>query len=173
MKTQENPPMYSRPVYHHSFLGEGVLHFLIKATTVKSEPDEARSRILMSSTTINQAQTPRVIKTEATDLAPLVSNFFISVIAVSDASQATSNPTHGMWTGATDAISPRDVQYTIYSGSKDIVYTPEASLKEGLAMVKTLEGNIQSLKLGSKLREDVWKRELSRQVACEHHTFTL
>lgn len=50
--------------------------------------------------------------------------------------------------------------YQVYDSAADITYTPEASLKEGLGMVKTLREGIKKLQLGSKLRQDVWLREL-------------
>lgn len=56
--------------------------------------------------------------------------------------------------------------YTIYENSAQIVYRPEDSLKEGTAMVKTLKNSIrEKLKL-SKLREEVWLREVERFVYC-------
>jgi hypothetical protein len=52
--------------------------------------------------------------------------------------------------------------YTQYSNAADIAYVPEGALKEGLKMVKTIREEIKKLKLGSKMREDVWMRELQR-----------
>lgn len=52
--------------------------------------------------------------------------------------------------------------YSIYDSATDVPYQPEDALKEGLAMVKTLKANIKKLELGSKLRQDVWLREIER-----------
>lgn len=52
--------------------------------------------------------------------------------------------------------------YTSYKCAADIQYLPENALKEGLGMVKTLKGNIKKLELGSKLRQDVWLRDIER-----------
>jgi hypothetical protein len=52
--------------------------------------------------------------------------------------------------------------YTVYSSASDIPYTPEEALNEGLSMVRTIKTSVQSLQLGSKLRQDVWMRELDR-----------
>ena len=50
--------------------------------------------------------------------------------------------------------------YTLYRGSEDIEHTPEAALKEGLGMVKTIKECLKKLELGSKLRRGVWDREI-------------
>jgi hypothetical protein len=52
--------------------------------------------------------------------------------------------------------------YAIYNSAVDVPYQPEDALKEGLGMVKTLKANIKKLELGSKLRQDVWLREIER-----------
>ncbi|OAX43900.1 hypothetical protein K503DRAFT_846915 [Rhizopogon vinicolor AM-OR11-026] len=50
--------------------------------------------------------------------------------------------------------------YRRYDSVDDIAYTPESALHEGLGMVKTLKAGIDKLELGSKLRKDVWLREI-------------
>ncbi|KAG5637833.1 hypothetical protein H0H81_003038 [Sphagnurus paluster] len=50
--------------------------------------------------------------------------------------------------------------FTIYSSPDEIQYNPEESLKEGLGMVKSIKASLKNLQLGSKLRQDVWMREL-------------
>lgn len=66
---------------------------------------------------------------------------------------------------ATEAASHAALPtYTIYQSPRDISYAPEEALTEGLAMVKTLKANIKRLELGSKLRKDVWLREIERCV---------
>lgn len=54
--------------------------------------------------------------------------------------------------------------YTVYSTVDDISYAPEEAMKQGLGMVKALDLNIKKLELGSKLRKDVWLREIERCV---------
>ena len=56
------------------------------------------------------------------------------------------------------------VSYVTYDSADDISYVPEDALKEGVGMVKELKANIDRLELGSKLRKDVWLREIERQV---------
>ena len=46
----------------------------------------------------------------------------------------------------------------------ELDYAPEAALKEGAKMVQTIRDNIKKLELGSKLRQDVWMREVERYV---------
>lgn len=48
-------------------------------------------------------------------------------------------------------------------------YTPEAALKEGAKMVQIIRENIKKLELGSKLRKDVWMREVERYVRVLAH----
>jgi hypothetical protein len=63
--------------------------------------------------------------------------------------------------------------YTVYSSASDIPYAPEGALKEGLLMVETIKTNIKKLQLGSKLRQDVWMRELERSSASPIWSFPL
>lgn len=55
-------------------------------------------------------------------------------------------------------------KYTIYQSVADIPYTPEEALKEGLEMVKYVKAYMSKLTLGSKLRQEVWNRELAKYV---------
>lgn len=55
-------------------------------------------------------------------------------------------------------------RYTVYGSVDDINYEPEEAMKQGLGMVKALDANIKKLELGSKLRKDVWLREIERYV---------
>ena len=55
--------------------------------------------------------------------------------------------------------------FTTYDSSAVIDYTPEKSLHENLNMVKTLKGHVKQLELGSKMRKDVWLKEIER---CEY-----
>lgn len=60
--------------------------------------------------------------------------------------------------------SVAESSFAIHHSAADIRYQPEDALKEGLAMVKTLKTNIKKLSLGSRLREDVWLREIEGLV---------
>lgn len=55
---------------------------------------------------------------------------------------------------------PQRPLYRVYNSADDINYLPEDALNEGLSMVKTIKANIKKLELGSKLRKDVWLREI-------------
>ncbi|KAK0191014.1 hypothetical protein F5146DRAFT_1196144 [Armillaria mellea] len=50
--------------------------------------------------------------------------------------------------------------YSVYNSASDVPYSPEGALQEGLGMVKSIEQGLGKLHLGSKLRQDVWHREL-------------
>lgn len=55
--------------------------------------------------------------------------------------------------------------YQLYDSADEITYTPDNALHEGLGMVKTLKVGIEKLQLGSsKLRKDVWLREIDRYI---------
>jgi hypothetical protein len=54
--------------------------------------------------------------------------------------------------------------YTVYDAATDVPYQPEGALTEGLGMVKTLKARIKKLQLGSRLRQDVWLREIERYL---------
>jgi len=56
----------------------------------------------------------------------------------------------------------KQTYFTVYNSSDNIAYTHEASFKEGLGMVKTIKENLQKLELGSKLRREVWDREIAQ-----------
>jgi len=68
---------------------------------------------------------------------------------------------------ATISPAPEDHQpmlYTAYRAAVEIQYTPENALKEGVSMVDTIKNSLKTLKLGSKLRQDVWSREIERRA---------
>ena len=54
--------------------------------------------------------------------------------------------------------------FTIHKDASEINYIPEDALKEGLGMVKTIKQTLVKLDLSSKLRADVWDRELAKYV---------
>ncbi|KAG1833059.1 Dynamin family-domain-containing protein [Suillus variegatus] len=55
--------------------------------------------------------------------------------------------------------------YELHDSADNISYTPEAALQAGLGMVKTLKAGINKLELGSKLRKDVWLREIDNLLS--------
>lgn len=54
--------------------------------------------------------------------------------------------------------------FTIHKDPSEIIYVPEDALKEGLGMVKTIKQTLTKLELSSRLRADVWDRELVKFV---------
>ncbi|KAH8118439.1 hypothetical protein DFH11DRAFT_1849817 [Phellopilus nigrolimitatus] len=59
-------------------------------------------------------------------------------------------------------VSPSiPMDYAKYESADQIRYTPENCLKEGVNMVKNIKAHIKHLELGSKLRKDVWLREIA------------
>jgi len=59
---------------------------------------------------------------------------------------------------------PLPKHFTVHKTVHEIQYNPEASLEEGLGMVKTIKETLKHLELGSKLREEVWDREIASFV---------
>ncbi|KAH9951754.1 Dynamin family-domain-containing protein [Amylocystis lapponica] len=59
----------------------------------------------------------------------------------------------------TSQDAPR-ILYTVHKSADEIEYLPEDALKEGLGMVRMIKQNIKKLELGSKLRKEVWLREI-------------
>ena len=53
---------------------------------------------------------------------------------------------------------------TIHEDASEITYIPEDALKEGLGMIKTIKQTLTKLELGSKLRAEVWDREITKFV---------
>jgi hypothetical protein len=52
--------------------------------------------------------------------------------------------------------------YTRHSSASEIAYNTDDALQQGHAMVKTIQDAIKKIVLGSKLREEVWDREMQR-----------
>lgn len=52
-----------------------------------------------------------------------------------------------------------------YSSVTEINYTPEEALKHGLAMVAVIKDITSKLQVASKLRKDVWLREIKKYVS--------
>jgi hypothetical protein len=67
--------------------------------------------------------------------------------------------------GNVAVVAPAAVSlFRTFATAADIEYSPELSLKEGMGMVTTLRNHVNNMKLGSKLRQEVWLRELKRFV---------
>ncbi|KAF8913833.1 hypothetical protein CPB84DRAFT_1757667 [Gymnopilus junonius] len=58
-------------------------------------------------------------------------------------------------------IAPGSKFFKAYKNAEEILPVPENTIKEGLGMVKTLKERLKLLELGSKLRQEVWDRELA------------
>lgn len=54
--------------------------------------------------------------------------------------------------------------FTVYEDASEITYVPEDALKEGLGMIKTIKQSLSKLELSSKLRAEVWDREITKFV---------
>ena len=61
-------------------------------------------------------------------------------------------------------VEPILPKFKVYASVSDITYAPETALKEGILMVNTIKGGLERLELGSKLRQEVWDREVQKCV---------
>ncbi|PPR06571.1 hypothetical protein CVT24_001752 [Panaeolus cyanescens] len=57
------------------------------------------------------------------------------------------------------ALAPK-MAFTVFQNAQEIDYIPESALKEGIGMVKSIKDALKKLELGSKLRKEVWAREI-------------
>ena len=55
--------------------------------------------------------------------------------------------------------------FTVHEDASEITYVPEDALKEGLGMIKTIKQTLTKLELSSKLRAEVWDREITKFVS--------
>ena len=67
-------------------------------------------------------------------------------------------------TGPLARETPKQKSYTMYAAVAEITYAPENALEEGVGMVNAIKNSLKKLNLGSKLRQDVWSREIERRV---------
>ena len=58
------------------------------------------------------------------------------------------------------AAKEREPSYTVYKSAEEIEYTPENALQEGVGMVWDVSRSLKHIELGSKLRKDVWMKEI-------------
>ncbi|KAG6918940.1 hypothetical protein DXG01_010595 [Tephrocybe rancida] len=151
-----------------------------QSVAVKPEPRETLIAPLTRSDSLNQesesstSKTTR-IKAEPTDAARVFIERGLPVPAYAQSNASGSSQTRPapqgvvakdeditMESDATNTLAPalNRTLFTIYNSSEDIHYTPEEALKEGLGMVTSIKSSLKQLQLGSKLRQEVWMREL-------------
>lgn len=60
------------------------------------------------------------------------------------------------------AVAGAPLNFVEYDSAAEIQYTPELALKTGLSMVENIKAHVLRIELGSKLRKDVWLKEIKR-----------
>lgn len=110
------------------------------------------------------------IKSEPSDAVHALKKADSSALLAGNLSSAESStamdnkteakPELGVGQPSQDKVDPKS-DYTIYASAHDIPYSPEEALKEGSKMVKAIDANLKNVKLGSKMRQEVWRKELS------------
>ncbi|KAJ3999535.1 Dynamin family-domain-containing protein [Lentinula boryana] len=123
------------------------------SSMVKSEPQEASvpSAPPSISTTLSTISSNAQVKPEPHDEV-LINNANFSV-PPRDMGYALSRNTSLALT--------ESKKYTVYRSVDDVPYSSEAALREGMEMVHCLKVYMSKLTLGSKLRQDVWNRDLA------------
>ena len=53
-------------------------------------------------------------------------------------------------------------KYKKYASVDEIDYVPEDALKQGLGMIGSLKDFLKKLDIGSKLRQEVWMRDITK-----------
>ncbi|KIK36397.1 hypothetical protein CY34DRAFT_26339 [Suillus luteus UH-Slu-Lm8-n1] len=126
----------------------------------KPEPEEMHAIPPFESTRHNSTHlTPTpTIKAESSDSKPVLSDRGITSPSTDVKNFKPEPEPH-------EQTVHEPVLYQLYDSADNISYTPEAALRVGLDMVKTLEARINKLELGSTLREDVWLREMDNLLS--------
>ena len=151
-----------------------------QTTKIKNEPIETRMTLGPSgSFKLTPSELTRV-KSESNELLAKVNYFFLDPRFVVNATFFQClDPTAASGADDTNEEMKQSLQSVVPSGqvksyiaplfeehksAEEIAYSPEAAVKEGINMIQTLKVQMRNLKLGSKLREEVWAREISRSV---------
>lgn len=77
--------------------------------------------------------------------------------------QAISSHAH-IQTFTSQYIAPAPPLFKEYKTVDEIEYTPENALSEGTKIIQTLKSRISLMNLGSKLRQEVWARDITECV---------
>ncbi|KAI0049607.1 hypothetical protein FA95DRAFT_1556704 [Auriscalpium vulgare] len=94
------------------------------------------------------------VKPEQTDDVPVKAAAAVKAEPVASTTALDVKPTEGA------LVDPRATSFTIFSSPDEIEYNPENALKEGVGMIKAIKNDVRRLELGSKLRKEVWLREI-------------
>ncbi|TFK55750.1 hypothetical protein OE88DRAFT_1804556 [Heliocybe sulcata] len=150
------------------------------APSIKREPTELKIKPLSPTNSIDalQKDTKDNIKPEPIDAArvfldrglPLPGYLAAEAGPSNDASSSASAPKKDEGEDVPVPLHEGDdvpqaqsaprTGYKVYEASDDIPYSPETALSEGTKMVKAMKASIDKIELGSKLRKEVWLREI-------------
>ncbi|KAJ3773109.1 hypothetical protein FB446DRAFT_18931 [Lentinula raphanica] len=123
---------------------------------VKSEPQEAKIPLApLTSSTATTASASNVHVKQELNIEP----------STNDARFPISCETGNALPPPTSTALVRSKNYTVYQSADEIPYSSEAALREGMEMVNCLKVFMNKLTLGSKLRQEVWNRDLANLQA--------
>ncbi|KAJ3937366.1 MAG: hypothetical protein NXY57DRAFT_981850 [Lentinula lateritia] len=117
---------------------------------VKSEPREAKipPAPLSMSASVNTTSSNVQVKPEPVS-GSLTANSSHLFCNMDDTHSPNASP-----------VSAERKKYTVYRSVGDVPYSSESALREGLEMVQCLRAYMGKLNLGSKLRQNVWNKDL-------------
>lgn len=86
--------------------------------------------------------------------------------------QVVSSHAHGQNSTLQYPI-PGSPLFKEYKTVDEVQYSPEAALRHGNKMVQMFKSRIESMNLGSKLRQEVWARDITKYVHLWRHDVNL
>ncbi|KAG8926319.1 hypothetical protein FRC02_008968 [Tulasnella sp. 418] len=140
------------------------------------KPEPVEHRVLTDRNTHNSVSTAPLVKPEPVNVSPsrllstLESNALTpsrararenSGTTTSNKSGIKSEPVDNV-TGTSRSFPVPPAPYVKYNSHQEIIYTPEGALSAGSAMIKVVKEKVRHLEIGSKLRKDVWKKDLDK-----------
>ncbi|KAG8961273.1 hypothetical protein FRC03_005582 [Tulasnella sp. 419] len=140
------------------------------------KPEPVEHRVLTDRNTQNPVSTAPLVKPEPVNVSPsrllstLESNALTpsrararenSGTTTSNKSGIKSEPVDNV-TGTSRSFPVPPAPYVKYNSHQEIIYTPEGALSAGSAMIKVVKEKVRHLEIGSKLRKDVWKKDLDK-----------
>lgn len=136
---------------------------------VKQEPAETRTPLGPSSSfeSTSQEEKPVRVKPELDELVsryldPTGSSYTLgAAVKREEPRQPPPTIVPRRQASLLNYVVPSPSLFKGYESAQDISYSPESALKEGVKMIQTLKARMRNMKLGSKLREQVWAREIS------------
>lgn len=144
---------------------EPVAYSLSSGVNIKSEPRDINISERFATNSVRSSVGPTVANAASNRATgtPQPKNSNANTVNVSASGQGTIP-----FRRVEDDRVPKKLVYSIYRNANDINYTPEGVLSEGHAMAKAMKQQLSKLHVGNKMRQEVWRKEVTRCVnSCE------